>query len=577
MTQYSFSFDGTEWKDNEKGVEWQCSRCKARFAWKDEAVMHVCLEHGSGTVYPRINAMGMKAFVQWGRVCGLSEDKLVGISEPTVLSMMGIKSENVLPENNEPAPGRDGMSDKDRLDDSELASLRRQLAEEMENLWLIQERKSEYVLETDIPLDLIKQERRKQECIEDLKQRIEKLERSQQRVEESMPEATGEALSTFQSTPPERLLKSDLAGSVPAHQQTKDTSKRVQNTVHEQQHQSDLDNYFDLMGTLLREGLQKSKEMNGIRDLARARTIIVLKNLGKDTKRKEIVIEFLYNSRLIKGSLSVIALSQADLKGINLSKESLARINLAGANLAGARLIGADLTQADLSGAILSDANIEGAKLAKADLKRAVLCGADLTQADLSQADLSNADMRHANLWAAELWGAKLDGTKLEGANLESIEIAGKVMAGTGDVEKYMTILDESQIYRFEVVGNSMEHEGVYEGDFVIVKASSEMPVEGDTIVAEYLPADKEEEEKKTASDVHIIGPMPDIGDELSGPTVKIFHEKVGDDKFYLLGWKKSVRGHTPILIKHMNSIGRVLTIYSTSSKRLERKWNFRV
>ena len=59
---------------------------------------------------------------------------------------------------------------------SELASLRRQLAEARENLRLIQERKSEYVLGTDIPLQLVKEERQLLERIEELEQLVERPE-----------------------------------------------------------------------------------------------------------------------------------------------------------------------------------------------------------------------------------------------------------------------------------------------------------------------------------------------------------------------------------------------------------------
>ena len=50
--------------------------------------------------------------------------------------------------------------------ESELASLRRQLAEARENLRLIQERKSEYVMGTDIPLQLVEEERQLLERVE---------------------------------------------------------------------------------------------------------------------------------------------------------------------------------------------------------------------------------------------------------------------------------------------------------------------------------------------------------------------------------------------------------------------------
>jgi hypothetical protein len=47
------------------------------------------------------------------------------------------------------------------------------LAEARENLRLIQERKSQFVMETDIPLQLIKEERRLLERIEELEQLID--------------------------------------------------------------------------------------------------------------------------------------------------------------------------------------------------------------------------------------------------------------------------------------------------------------------------------------------------------------------------------------------------------------------
>ena len=59
---------------------------------------------------------------------------------------------------------------------SDPVYLRRQLAEARENLRLIHERKSQFVLETDVPLRLIKEERRLLACIGELQQRIEELE-----------------------------------------------------------------------------------------------------------------------------------------------------------------------------------------------------------------------------------------------------------------------------------------------------------------------------------------------------------------------------------------------------------------
>ena len=81
---------------------------------------------------------------------------------------------------------------------SELASLRRQLAEARENLRLIQERKSQYVMETDIPLDLIKRERQLVERIAELEQRVGRLERVPQ---QTVGSATSLGLGTHPSGP----------------------------------------------------------------------------------------------------------------------------------------------------------------------------------------------------------------------------------------------------------------------------------------------------------------------------------------------------------------------------------------
>jgi len=54
----------------------------------------------------------------------------------------------------------------------EMVSLRTQLEEARANLLLIRERKSQYVMETSIPLDLVKQERQWERRIADLEARL---------------------------------------------------------------------------------------------------------------------------------------------------------------------------------------------------------------------------------------------------------------------------------------------------------------------------------------------------------------------------------------------------------------------
>jgi uncharacterized protein YjbI with pentapeptide repeats len=73
--------------------------------------------------------------------------------------------------------------------------------------------------------------------------------------------------------------------------------------------------------------------------------------------------------------------------------------DLSDADLRGANLSGADLRDADLSGANLSGANLRGADLSGADLNGANLRGADLNGANLRGADLSDAELMNAKFY----------------------------------------------------------------------------------------------------------------------------------------------------------------------------------
>ena len=66
--------------------------------------------------------------------------------------------------------------DPSKRPQSEIDSLRGLLAEERKNLLLIEEKMAKYVLETDIPLTLIKEERVKREKISELEARLADLE-----------------------------------------------------------------------------------------------------------------------------------------------------------------------------------------------------------------------------------------------------------------------------------------------------------------------------------------------------------------------------------------------------------------
>ena len=76
-----------------------------------------------------------------------------------------------------PGPGP-GQGRADERQERGMASLRTQLEEARANLLLIRERKSQYVMETDVPLDLIKRERQLEQQIANLAAQIPALKDS---------------------------------------------------------------------------------------------------------------------------------------------------------------------------------------------------------------------------------------------------------------------------------------------------------------------------------------------------------------------------------------------------------------
>ena len=166
---------------------------------------------------------------------------------------------------------------------------------------------------------------------------------------------------------------------------------------------------------------ERANEYDPARVTARARTLVVLKQL--DGERKQSVMQFLYEVHLINGETrreetpslkAQVGLDGADLRKANLRHITLEDAELDGAILENANLRDSHLSNINLSGAYLSegdlrDAELSGARLEGAHLQRKDelgLRGADLSGADLSGTDLSGAMLREANLRRATLLAA---------------------------------------------------------------------------------------------------------------------------------------------------------------------------
>ena len=233
--------------------------------------------------------------------------------------------------------------------------------------------------------------------------------------------------------------------AVQQQQLTRQQEEAAQQQALDQQRQTTLDTYLDRMSDLLfTDKLAQSKRGDEVRGVAHARTLTALRNL--DPYRKAILIQFLYESRLIQRPQPtdtvqnpIIDLTRADLSGADLHDTILEGADLSGADLQSAKLQGANLHAADLSGAGLQSAELQDAHLQDADLS-----GADLTGAILSYHCPSNnnnndatclvdltihrTDLRNASLRLAILRDADLSGADLRGADLSGADLTGAIL-----------------------------------------------------------------------------------------------------------------------------------------------------
>lgn len=204
--------------------------------------------------------------------------------------------------------------------------------------------------------------------------------------------------------------------------------------------------YVDRMSDLLLKDKLSKFSPEEVRDVARVRTLTVLR--GLDAKRKGLVLLFLKDSELIDRE-AVIDLSGADLSGASITFSNLSRVNLSEANLSRADLRGTNLSKSYLGAAFLREADFRGANLSGTDLFEANLNGANLNQTKMSKANLNGADLRgcclnEADLHDADLTGANLNVGDLVGANLRGARLGGAKLLGADLSEADLSLADLS-------------------------------------------------------------------------------------------------------------------------------------
>jgi uncharacterized protein YjbI with pentapeptide repeats len=196
------------------------------------------------------------------------------------------------------------------------------------------------------------------------------------------------------------------------------------------QREGALQTYIDKMSDLmLDKGLRVSKDDDEIRNVARTRTLTVLRML--DGNRKALVVQFLWESRLITPTM-IVNLEGADLIDVELFGADLPHVNLSRTTLMNAHISSAQLPNSNLSTTNLIKSDFNMTNLSGADLTYSVIDDANWFGTNLRNANLSNAELSRTNLSYSDLSGANLSGASFIDVNLRYASVTPEQPATAG-------------------------------------------------------------------------------------------------------------------------------------------------
>jgi hypothetical protein len=156
----------------------------------------------------------------------------------------------------------------------------------------------------------------------------------------------------------------------------------------DRQQEAALQAYLDRMAELILKDRLRVIDTEEIRNIARIRTLTVLRAL--DGRRKGDVVLFLNEAELIHVSNPIVNLGGADLTGAHLQGFDLSRTNLSNVNLSKAILQFASLERTDLTGSLLHGAKLEYANLTGAILQFTGMAGVSMTNATMPDGSKHN-------------------------------------------------------------------------------------------------------------------------------------------------------------------------------------------
>jgi uncharacterized protein YjbI with pentapeptide repeats len=183
--------------------------------------------------------------------------------------------------------------------------------------------------------------------------------------------------------------------------------------------------YLDRMSELLLEkGLRASRINEEVRNVAKVRTISILKQL--DAMRVGLVFAFLRESGLMGKDMPIVDLTGVDFTGVNWSQADMGGVNLSRANFSDANLSGATFRRTTLTAAWFRNTNLHKTVFRGAKLQQAVFEDVDVSEADFG-ADIfpayGSTDIDETDLGGASFIRANFSGTHFKRTNLKTTEI----------------------------------------------------------------------------------------------------------------------------------------------------------
>jgi len=193
-------------------------------------------------------------------------------------------------------------------------------------------------------------------------------------------------------------------------QRAEDRAKLEREIATDRQQEAALQSYLDRMSDLILKEklitLPEEEKQIGVSEVARTRTLAVLRRL--EPKRKRIVMLFLYDASLISKVNPLIDLADADFSGADLEGVYLGNVNFNGVDFRGAKLQYANLKGCSLYLAKFHGAQLMNAILNSASLRDALFIGANLLGVDFKHAEIDGANFASSNLELAQVTDEQL-------------------------------------------------------------------------------------------------------------------------------------------------------------------------